>query len=105
MYKNLPKEYGERICEECGVTYTAKASNSMTCSRECSEKRRMRKIKEENSLEKKAIQKGKKVTTRYCLKCDVKFKTTEDYRTCPNCRRAAGNYETWDLPASFRGLL
>jgi hypothetical protein len=76
-----------RECSECGRPYISNVASKLTCSKECSEIRRLRKVEEKNARARAATR--ERIGIKICLTCGKDFSPNHPSKVCcsPECQR------------------
>lgn len=87
------KTYGEKVCLECGKSFTASKSNQIYCQSECTRKASNKKIIERYHAT-KAI---KSSNDRKCKECSSKLSKYNDDNICNPCKQGKKELGRIDL--------
>ena len=77
----------ERICSECGKPFIATVASKLTCSKECSEIRRLKRVEEKNVRAREATK--ARIGIKICATCGKKFAPNHSSKVCcsPACQK------------------
>jgi len=87
------RTYGDRVCLECGNTFTASKSNQIYCKSECTRKASNKKIIEKYHAAKEL----KKAKDRRCDTCNSKLSKYNADPTCNPCQQGKKELERINL--------
>ena len=76
-----------RICSECGKPYDSNVASKLTCSKECSEARRLKRVAEKNARERAATR--ERLGVKICATCGKEFAPSHSTKVCcsPACQK------------------
>lgn len=77
----------ERICSECGKPFIATVASKLTCSKECSEIRRLKRVEEKNTRAREATK--ARIGIKICATCGKNFSPNHSSKVCcsTECQR------------------
>ncbi len=91
-----------RECSECGRPYISNVASKLTCSKECSEIRRLRRVEEKNARARAATR--ERLGVKICATCGKEFSPNHPSKVCcsPVCQRERERKMAREGWASFK---
>jgi|ERR1044072_3120360 methylphosphotriester-DNA--protein-cysteine methyltransferase len=86
------KTYGDRVCAQCGGSFTAVKSNQIYCKTECT-----RRASNDKIIERYHANKSLKIKERRCDSCDSILSKYNDTDTCSPCRQGKRELQRMEL--------